>query len=416
MIVQARRGYNRALIDALRAGRPHLFFSEEKPFGGFHQDALAVQTAVDGLGDPDPVIRRVSAEILGHLSLPESTNALVAGLEDQDPLVRAACLRSLTRSGAAPALLDIAASLRDPEADVRFEAVSAISALAGYRFGLTTYLSPLLEDKNSRVSTRAAVALLRANPEHDRAKSYLRMTAVLGDFDARSHAIAAIGEWGDVEAFEFLANELQDRTLLPAIRRDVLSSMKHIDPVKSMPYLIASLAVRERLILELSAELLGSIGMPALEPVIASLQDDEKAEGALLALDRLPMPPADPILGFAQASVVRAGEYDALMRGVTSTRGNEAMSLLAESLHNKSHEHGIRALHAIGLLGDRGAMNTAIENLQTKDVSQRANVLEALEFDQRKIPQHPPAADAPVGGGSSYTDGSRLGAPAPRPG
>ena len=76
------------------------------------------------------------------------------------------------------------------------------------------------------------------------------MTAVLGDFDARSHAIAAIGEWGDVEAFEFLANELQDRTLLPAIRRDVLSSMKHIDPVKSMPYLIASLAVRERLILE----------------------------------------------------------------------------------------------------------------------------------------------------------------------
>ncbi len=71
VIVQARRGYNAALIDALRAGRPHLFFSEEQPFGGFHQDALAVETAVTGLHDPDSVIRRVSAEILGHLSLPE---------------------------------------------------------------------------------------------------------------------------------------------------------------------------------------------------------------------------------------------------------------------------------------------------------------------------------------------------------
>jgi HEAT repeat protein len=379
VIVRARRGYNQALIDALRAGRPHLFFSEEEPFGGFHQDALAVETAVNGLADRDPVIRRVSAEILGHLSLPESTRALVGGVEDQDPLVRAACLRSLTRSGAASALLDIAASLNDPDSDVRFEAVSAISTLAGYRFGLTTYLSPLLEDESARVSTRAAVALLRANPGHDRAKKHLRLMAALGDFDARSYAIAAFGDWGDVEAFEFLTNELRDAALLPAIRRNTLASMRRIDPVKSMPYLIASLAGREPLILESSAGLLASIGMPAMEPVIESLKEEEKAEGALLALERLPLPPSGPILDFAQASVSRAGEYEALMRGVRTTRGNEALDLLAEALYNKSREHGIRALRAIGLLGDRDAMNTAIENLETKDAGQRANVLEALE-------------------------------------
>jgi hypothetical protein len=55
------------------------------------------------------------------------------------------------------------------------------------------------------------------------------------------------------------------------------------------------------------------------------------------------------------------------------------MLLLAESLHNVSQKHGIRALRAIGLLGDRDAMNTAIENLQAGDAAQRANVLEALE-------------------------------------
>ncbi|MEO8356569.1 MAG: MFS transporter, partial [Chloroflexota bacterium] len=81
VIYQARRGYNHALIEALRAGRPHLFYSDEQPFGGFHQDAAAIQTSLNGLRDPDPAIRRVSAEILGNLSLPESTHALVDGLD-----------------------------------------------------------------------------------------------------------------------------------------------------------------------------------------------------------------------------------------------------------------------------------------------------------------------------------------------
>ena len=379
VIVLARRGYNAALIDALRAGRPHLFFSEEQPFGGFHQDALAVETAVNGLGDPDSVVRRVSAEILGHLSLPESTSALVHGLQDQDSLVRAACLRSLARSGTASALLDIAVSLADPEADVRFEAVSATSTLAGFPAGLTNYVAPLLEDESAKVSTRAAVALLRADPGNDRAKKYLRQTAVLGGFEDRRHAIAALGDWGDVEAFEFLVNELEDETLSNVIRRDILVSMKRIDSQKSISYLIDSLVTKDRLILEASADLLGSIGMPAMEPMLVSLLDDEYAAGALLALERMPPPPEGPVLEFARMSVLYAGEYDGLMRGVRSTGRNEALDLLAEALDRISHEHGIRALRAIGLLGDREAMNTAIENLQTRDPAQRANVLEALE-------------------------------------
>jgi CRP/FNR family transcriptional regulator len=55
------------------------------------------------------------------------------------------------------------------------------------------------------------------------------------------------------------------------------------------------------------------------------------------------------------------------------------MRLLEESLHDKSHQYGIRALRAIGLLGDREAMNLAIGNLNSRDVSQRANVIEALD-------------------------------------
>jgi HEAT repeat protein len=246
------------------------------------------------------------------------------------------------------------------------------------------YLSPLLEDESTQVSTRTAVALLRTNPGHVTAKQHLRTMAVLGDLEARTHAIAALGDWSDVEAFEFLANELKDRAISPVIRRNILVSMKRIDASRAAPYLVASLGSRERIVLESSADLLGSIGLPALEPVIEALADEEKAEGALLALERLPSPPAEPILSFARNSVTRAGEYDRLMREVHSMHKNEAMALLAEALSAKSQEYGIRALRAIGLLGDREAMSTAIENLQAQDAGQRAIVLEALESTNTK--------------------------------
>jgi hypothetical protein len=55
------------------------------------------------------------------------------------------------------------------------------------------------------------------------------------------------------------------------------------------------------------------------------------------------------------------------------------MRLLEESLHEKSHQYGIQALRAIGLLGNRDSMNLAIENLQSHDAGQRANVIEALD-------------------------------------
>lgn len=390
IMYQAWRGYNGALIEALRAGRPHLFYSQEQPFGGFHQDATAVQTALVGLRDSDPAIRRVAAEILGNLSLSESTSALVDGLSDADSLVRAACLRALAQSHAASALLDIAASLSDREPDVRFEAVTALSALAGYPAGLAKSVAPLLDDQNTKVSTRAAVTLLRFDRENKKAKTYLRQTAVYGDLEARQLAIAALGDWGDVEAFEFLANELQDETLLPLIRKNILVSMRRIDASQAVPYLVDALAGEDQIIRETSAGLLGEIGAPVLNTVVQALGEEQKAEGALLALARLPAPPSEPILEFARAAVSRAGEYDAQMRGVQSQFRNartdeqrqgrrEALSLLVESLHNKSHEYGIRALRAIGLLGDREAMNTAIENLQTRDPNQRATGIEALE-------------------------------------
>jgi len=379
IIFQARRGYNDALIEALRAGRPQLFFSEERPFGGFHQDAAAQQAALNGLHDSNPIVRRVSAEIVGHLLLPESTDALIAGLSDVDPLVRAACLKALSHSKATSALLDIAASLSDPEPDVRFEAVSALVALSASSRGLTRSLAPLLDDPDTRVSTRAAISLLVVDPGLEDAKTHLRAAAAFGDVSARLHAIQAMGEWRDPQAFDFLCAELYDLSEPAAIRSAAAGSLVRIDPRRAMPHLFEVLDDKDVSLTNTLSRLLGQMGTPAMESLLAALFERNKEDGALSALAYMPLPPSKPILSFARAEVSRAVKYDALMRGINFQSGNDAVSLLADSLHKKSHAHGIRALRAIGLLGDRAAMNTAVENLQMPDPSRRANVIEALE-------------------------------------
>jgi HEAT repeat protein len=386
LILRAWRGYNLSLVDALRAGRPQLFFSEEQPFGGFRQDATAIQAALSGLHNPDPAIRYVSAEIVGHLSIPESTPALIEGLSDVDPLVRATCLRALSQSHATPALLDIAASLSDPQPDVRYEAIATLSALSASSRALTKILTPLLDDEETRVSTRAAVSILKSAisleklPEaasFTRAKQHLRTTAVLGTLEERTHAITALGEWGDKEAFDFLTNELRDRQLEPAIKREILISLAKINAQESIPYLLE--ALKDSSARKTSAQLLGQLGTPVTDSVLARLADEATTDGALLALEHLPPPPPKPVLEFARIAVSRAREYDVLRRGIQAQAENDALRLLEESLQEKSHQYGIRALRAIGLLGDRDSMNLAIQNLQSRDAGQRANVIEALD-------------------------------------
>ena len=92
---QARRAYGPAVVAALRAGHAQVFYSDEQPFGGFQQDALAVSAAIAGIHSQDVTERRIAADILGNLSLPETTMAMVEALDDPDASVRAAILKAI---------------------------------------------------------------------------------------------------------------------------------------------------------------------------------------------------------------------------------------------------------------------------------------------------------------------------------
>src|SRR5207249_1455429 len=106
----------------------------------------AVAAVLAGLDDPDPVVRRVSAEMLGDVHTPAAVSAAVQALGDSDVQVRAAALRAVGAARAAPALLDVAALLADPEPEARRKAIETLCQLAGHSHALPLHLRPLLAD------------------------------------------------------------------------------------------------------------------------------------------------------------------------------------------------------------------------------------------------------------------------------
>jgi HEAT repeat protein len=176
VLLRARAAYQRALGDALRAGRPQPFVLEADPFGALRTDAQALAVTVAGLRDADPAMRRVSAEVLRLLALPSTAEALSSSLDDPDEDVRRSAVRGLAALGLADPIAPFA---NDPDPEIRVSVAltrgpQAVAALAMHsdvavrravaaaiaeRGGPPAALVMLLDDGDASVRRAAADAL-----------------------------------------------------------------------------------------------------------------------------------------------------------------------------------------------------------------------------------------------------------------
>jgi HEAT repeat protein len=271
IIWRAMFAYKRALVDALRAGRPTLFTAQEGLFSGFQHDATTLDVALEGISHIDPLVRRTSIEILGFLNEPQIQDALVSALDDTESEVRLVSLQSLARSGASSSLLEVASRLNDPVPEVRAGAVETICQLTKYPGGLKTYLEPMLKDSDGFVRSRAAVGLLRFG-SHDEAQNLLRSMAVLGELDDRIHAIRAIAEWGDQEAFILIENELKDRYAPSPVRRAAAIALGSCGTVASAA-LLDTLSDSDLAVREGAVQGLAGLAPNTLDGVLGKLSD-----------------------------------------------------------------------------------------------------------------------------------------------
>jgi HEAT repeat protein len=173
IVWRTRAAYGSALAQALRAGRPQPFLSEDDPFGALRTDADALAVTLRGLQSSEASERRVSAEILRQLALPSTTPQLILALDDPDDGVRGTVIAALATIGATHVLERFA---NDPDLIVRAEVALAIG---GDR------LDELAQAHD--VETRRALAealAKRAVPSMD------LLLQLLGDTDDRVRRIA----------------------------------------------------------------------------------------------------------------------------------------------------------------------------------------------------------------------------------
>ena len=378
VIWRAGNAYKLALVDALRAGRPTLFTAEEEPFGGFQQDATTVEVALNGVTHSDPLVRRTAAEILGTLDEPRARDALVAALDDPESEVKIMALQSLARAEVPSAMLEVVARLNNPEAEVRAQAIETLCALTKYPGGLKTYLEPMLKDPDGHVRSRAAVGLLRLGG-HTEAQAMLRSMSVLGEQDDRIYAIQAMAEWGDLEAFALIENELRDQYAPSPVRRTAAIALGTCG-TPATETLLDTLSdddpgVREGAILGLTR-----LGPQTLDGVLTKLSDPASEDGALQALAYLPVAHAeDALRQYVEKRMSSALRYNNLWHSMDTQAQKGPLQLLADSFRDRARHDGLNALRALSLSDDRETISVAMDNLQSREPSQRANALETLE-------------------------------------
>jgi HEAT repeat protein len=377
-VSRARQAYLSALVDALHAGRPHVFSSEEDPFSTFQQDAAAMNVAIAGLSDTDPAVRRVAADILSNLNVPEAATNLEEALSDGNVEVRLAVLPALARLNATSAWDKVVFCLSDPASEVRAQAVATLRRLAKNGTEFPMHVQPLLDDPVAAVRAVAAVALLSTGP-HERAEQTLRQMSVAEDADARVEAVNSLGSWGSTEAYAPAQAALSDAE--PIVRRAAASALAHIDDPRCAETLVCALNDDDSSVRKAIAESIGVIGLPTLDRTVKSLSDPNLEEGALLALERLPVAShAATIRAYAQNRVTKSLHYHRLWRHAIVLVGRDFRAqLLADALQYNAEYNGINALRAVGVLEDSNAVAVAIDSLNSADPLQRANAVETLD-------------------------------------
>jgi HEAT repeat protein len=369
-ISRIRNAYPRALVAALREGRPTIFGTPGPRAAMLNADAVGLALLRHLLTDHEVTARLLAANALADIDLPEAAEALAAAVEEDDEVeVRLAALASLERVDAGRAAVVALARLSDTDPSVRLAALGVL-ARAGVH-------PPRQALDDEEVSVRALAAAILF--EHDEgANSVLDAVVHSPDPSVREVGYRAIATAG-VEGIRQLAlaglDDLDSR-----VRREAAHAVAAAAKEEAVKPLVALLADDDAVVRAAAAEALGEVGEPAVGAVVDALFAERCEDAALAALQRLPLDgSAMRLRRFASESVARALE-DEDLRSRLGASNDAAVALLHDSLRAREERHALAALHAAALLGARRtSVFAALENLVVSDPAQRATALEVIE-------------------------------------
>jgi HEAT repeat protein len=237
--------------------------------------------------------RTVANSGIGDVAPPEALPFLTAALKDNDAAVRKNVVSALGSLGPAArgAITDLLDKLKDSDADVRRNAAQAVTKIGVEGKGSVPILIELLKDRN--IETRRASALLLAKLGPDGKEAAPALAEVLKDPDVliRRLALEGLVQYGAdakpaVPALrEIVRGKAKDKTLQQRAI-DVLTQLGP-DAKEAIPDLVE--ALEDPLLRDPAATALGKMGKLAVPDLKNALKDSSAKvrAGACMALGEI---------------------------------------------------------------------------------------------------------------------------------
>lgn len=333
-------------------------------------DQRAVEPLIAALQDRDRWVRTGAIEALGEIGDPRVVELLIAGLESEDLHVRRSAAKALGKIGDARAVDSLIAALKDADSFLRSEAIEALGEIGDAR------------------AVESLIAVLQAVDEH-RIYSVAKALGRTGDARAVDplidvfrrgvawpqhkyvrEALAHVGE----PAVEPLLGALRDAN--NNVRCGAAQTLGEIRNARAIKPLIC--ALRDQGVRWDATEALGRIGGPAVEPLLAVLQEGGTVrEDATRALGRIGEPAVEPLLGKLQDG---DGEVRRSVAEALGKIGDQrAVEPLIAALQDEDRDVRWSTIEALGEIGDGRAVHRLIAALQHEDTEIRWRAASALE-------------------------------------
>ena len=249
---------------------------------------LSDPRAVDALlvalkGDTDARVREAAAEALGEIDSPRAVPGLIAALgSEKVGAVRAKIAWALGEIDDKRAVEALGAVVRDPDVEVRRQAVSALGELESA--AAVPMLIPALKDADVETRKQAASALGEIQSK-DAVEALIPLTKD-ADVEVRKQAVEALGQIEDKRALPALEAAVRDANV--EVRRQAIEAIGQLDELgKAPPALIAALKDEDREVRKAAAEALGQLEDEEAVPALVPLTKDADVEVKRAAVEAL---------------------------------------------------------------------------------------------------------------------------------